>query len=83
MADSFSISVGIQRINGGFDKDKSHSEFLSHPKSGYKNRLEHEEPESEKYTLQKPASQQIAKTCSYAAKTCQVSHSFDRTRYET
>jgi len=53
MADSFNISVGIQRINGGFDKDKSHSEFLSHPKSGYKNRLEHEEPESEKYTHQK------------------------------
>jgi len=38
------MSVGIQRITGGFDKDKSHSEFLSHPKSGYKNRLEHEEP---------------------------------------
>ena len=43
---SFSFSVNLTRVNVEFDKDKSHSEFLSQPKSEYKNRSEHEEPKS-------------------------------------
>jgi hypothetical protein len=51
---TFSFSVNMTGVNWEFDKDKSHSKFLSQPKFEYKNRSEHEEYKS-KNTLARDA----------------------------
>lgn len=81
---SFSFSVNLAKVNVGFDKDKSNSEFLSQPKFEYKNRSEHEEPASKNTPAREADIPEFRKKASpYAAQTCPVSYSVDRTRYET